>query len=179
MQIIKPHLSLNVHDIEASVTFYEKVFGVSPTKRRPGYAKFDLVEPALNLTMQQAPRTGVNASHFGVQVASSGDVLEAKQHFERAGLATFTEDDVSCCYAVQDKVWVEDPDGNAWEVFVVKADADVMTERDATGKAVTAPSDAPCCAEHEPPASEWVAGFCCRRLSAEHACFPQSGTTNR
>ena len=79
--------------------------------------------------MQQAPRTGVNASHFGVQVASSADVHEAKQRFERAGLATFTEDDVACCYAVQDKVWVEDPDGNAWEVFVVKGDAEVMSDR--------------------------------------------------
>ena len=111
MQILKPHVSLNVTDIEASVAFYEKAFGVPPVKRRPDYAKFDLSEPSLNLTMQQAPRTGVNASHFGVQVASTADVEQAKQRFERLGLATFTEDNVSCCYAVQDKVWVEDPDG--------------------------------------------------------------------
>ena len=140
MQILKPHVSLNVTDIDASVDFYEKAFGVAPVKRRPGYAKFDLRAPLLNLTMQQAPRTGVNASHFGVQVASSEDVAEAKARFERAGLATFTEDDVSCCYAVQDKVWVEDPDGNAWEVFVVKADADVMQDRP------QATSATPCCA---------------------------------
>lgn len=146
MQILKPHVSLNVTDIDASVSFYEKAFGQPPTKRRADYAKFDLVEPSLNLTMQVAPRTGVNASHFGVQVASTADVLEAKQRFERAGLATFTEDDVSCCYAVQDKVWVEDPDGNAWEVFVVKAEADVMSERGATPKGIAAPTEAPCCA---------------------------------
>jgi catechol 2,3-dioxygenase-like lactoylglutathione lyase family enzyme len=148
MQILKPHLSINVTDIEASVAFYEKAFGAPPTKRRADYAKFDLVEPALNLTMQVAPRTGVNASHFGVQVASTSDVLEAKQRFERAGLATFTEDEVSCCYAVQDKVWVEDPDGNAWEVFVVKGDTDVMMERGETPKGVDAsPADStPCCA---------------------------------
>ncbi len=146
MQILKPHVSLNVTNIDASVAFYEKAFGVAPAKRRPDYAKFDLVEPALNLTMQQAPRTGVNASHFGVQVASSDDVAEAKTRFERAGLATFTEDDVSCCYAVQDKVWVEDPDGNAWEVFVVKADADVMRDRDATPMGLATSSAAPCCA---------------------------------
>ena len=148
MQILKPHISLNVRDIDASVAFYEKAFGVAATKRRPGYAKFDLVEPALNLTMQVAPRTGVNASHFGVQVASTADVLEAKQRFERTGLATFSEDDVSCCYAVQDKVWVEDPDGNAWEVFVVKGDAAVMMERGESPKGVeAAPADAaPCCA---------------------------------
>jgi len=132
MPILKPHVSLNVTDIDASVAFYEKAFGVPPTKRRVDYAKFDLAEPALNLTMQVAPRTGVNASHFGVQVASTADVLDAKQRFERAGLATFTEEQVACCYAVQDKVWVEDPDGNAWEVFVVKGEADVMTEPGAT-----------------------------------------------
>lgn len=146
MQILKPHVSLNVSDIEASVAFYEKAFGVAPSKRRPDYAKFDLVEPALNLTMQVAPRTGVNASHFGVQVASTADVLEAKQRFERAGLRAFTEDDVSCCYAVQDKVWVEDPDGNAWEVFVVKAQADVMSERGATPMGMAASSATACCA---------------------------------
>ena len=126
MNILKPHLSLNVSNIEASIVFYEKAFGVAVTKRRPGYAKFDLAEPALNLTMQEAPRTGVNASHFGVQVASTDDVLEAKGRFEAAGLKTMTEENTSCCYAVQDKVWVEDPDGNSWEVFVVKGEADVM-----------------------------------------------------
>jgi catechol 2,3-dioxygenase-like lactoylglutathione lyase family enzyme len=72
MNVIKPHVSLNVSNIEASVAFYEKAFGVTPAKRRPGYAKFDLESPSLNLTMQEGPRTGVNASHFGVQVASSG-----------------------------------------------------------------------------------------------------------
>ncbi len=126
MQILKPHVSLNVSNIERSVAFYEKAFGVSATKRRPGYAKFDLEAPSLNLTMSEAPRTGENASHFGIQVASTEDVVEAKARFESVGLATFSEEDAACCYAVQDKVWVEDPDGNSWEVFVVKADAPVM-----------------------------------------------------
>lgn len=126
MQILKAHVSLNVTDIDQSVTFYEKAFGVPASKRRPGYAKFDLESPSLNLTMSEAPRTGVNASHFGIQVASTADVLEAKARFEAVGLATFSEEDTACCFAVQDKVWVEDPDGNSWEVFVVKADAPVM-----------------------------------------------------
>ncbi|MFT3766405.1 MAG: ArsI/CadI family heavy metal resistance metalloenzyme [Minicystis sp.] len=126
MNVLKPHVSLNVSNIDASVTFYEKAFGVTATKRRPGYAKFDLQSPALNLTMQEAPRTGVNASHFGVQVATTEDVIEARGRFEAQGLKTFTEEDTTCCYAVQDKVWIEDPDGNSWEVFVVKADAPVM-----------------------------------------------------
>ncbi|WP_437758629.1 ArsI/CadI family heavy metal resistance metalloenzyme [Sorangium sp. So ce1389] len=142
MNIIKPHVSLNVSNIDASVAFYEKAFGVRATKRRPGYAKFDLASPSLNLTMQEAPRTGVNASHFGVQVASTEDVLEARSHFEAAELRTFTEEDTACCYAVQDKVWIEDPDGNSWEVFVVKGDAAVMGSQ----PAVPAKSEAPCCA---------------------------------
>ncbi|HET7545246.1 MAG TPA: ArsI/CadI family heavy metal resistance metalloenzyme [Polyangiaceae bacterium] len=127
MQILKPHVSLNVSNVEKSVAFYEKAFGVTVTKRRPGYAKFDLAAPALNLTMSEAPRTGVNASHFGIQVASTEGVLEAKARFEAVGLSTFSEEDTTCCYAVQDKVWIEDPDGNSWEVFVVKADAPVMS----------------------------------------------------
>lgn len=127
MQILKPHVSLNVSNIEKSVAFYEKAFGVAATKKRPGYAKFDLEAPSLNLTMSEAPRSGVNASHFGIQVASTDDVLEAKARFEAVGLATFSEEDTACCYAVQDKVWVQDPDGNSWEVFVVKADAPVMS----------------------------------------------------
>ena len=126
MNILKPHLSLNISNIDASVAFYEKLFDVAATKRRPGYAKFDLTEPNLNLTMQEAPRTGVNASHFGIQVASTEDVGAAWARFNEANLRTLTEDNTSCCYALQDKVWVEDPDGNSWEVFVVKGDADVM-----------------------------------------------------
>src|SRR3954469_16319780 len=139
MNILKPHVSLNVSNIEASVAFYEKVFGVTATKRRPGYAKFDLQEPSLNLTMQEAPRTGVNASHFGIQVASSEDVAAAWARFKQAGLPTRTEENTECCYALQDKVWVEDPDGNAWEVFVVKGDAQVMQKDAAPGEGCCVP----------------------------------------
>jgi catechol 2,3-dioxygenase-like lactoylglutathione lyase family enzyme len=126
MNVLKPHVSLNVKSIDASVAFYEKAFGVTVTKRRPGYAKFDLETPSLNLSMVEAERTGVNASHFGIQVASSEDVAAAWARFKDAGLDTRTEEDTACCYAMQDKVWVVDPDGNEWEVFVVKGDAPVM-----------------------------------------------------
>lgn len=147
MHILKPHVSLNVSNIDASVAFYEKVFRVGATKRRPGYAKFDLQEPSLNLTMQEAPRSGVNVSHFGVQVASSEDVAAAWSRFQAAGLKTFTEENTTCCYAMQDKVWVEDPDGNMWEVFVVKADA--ATIHDHPAKAAVA-----CCAPSTLPAQD-------------------------
>jgi catechol 2,3-dioxygenase-like lactoylglutathione lyase family enzyme len=136
MNILKPHVSLNVTNIDASVAFYEKVFAVGASKRRAGYAKFDLQEPLLNLTMQEAPRSGVNASHFGVQVASTEDVAAAWSRFQASGLKTFTEENTTCCYAMQDKVWVEDPDGNMWEVFVVKSDA--ATIHDDPAKAASA-----------------------------------------
>jgi catechol 2,3-dioxygenase-like lactoylglutathione lyase family enzyme len=139
MNILKPHVSLNVSNVDASVVFYEKLFGVPVTKRRPGYAKFDLAAPSLNLTMQEAERTGVNASHFGIQVASTEDVGAAWTRFKAASLPTLTENDTSCCYALQDKVWVSDPDGNSWEVFVVKGDADAM-------QAAKDPAKKGCCA---------------------------------
>ena len=143
MNVLKPHVSLNVTNVDASVAFYEKAFGVTATKRRPGYAKFDLESPSLNLTMQEAPRTGVNASHFGVQVASTEDVAQAWTRFKEAGLKTLTEDNTECCYAMQDKVWIEDPDGNAWEVFFVKGDAPTMGKSTSTAGPL---AKAPCCA---------------------------------
>ncbi len=158
MNVLKPHVSLNVSNIDAAVAFYEKAFNVAATKRRPGYAKFDLIEPMLNLTMQEAPRTGMNASHFGIQVASSEDVAQAWTRFKNAGLKTLTEDNTECCYALQDKVWVEDPDGNAWEIFVVKGESAVMSD----GKSAKASATA-CCTPiginaEEPKAS---GGGCC------------------
>jgi catechol 2,3-dioxygenase-like lactoylglutathione lyase family enzyme len=159
MNILKPHVSLNVSDIDASVAFYESAFGVKATKRRPGYAKFDLEAPALNLTMQEAPRTGVNASHFGIQVAGSEDVAAAWARFKAAGLKTTTEENTSCCYALQDKVWVEDPDGNAWEVFVVKGEAAVMGEGPVLE---TQASGAACCVPKAAGESGTkAAGGCC------------------
>lgn len=131
--VLKPHLSLNVSDLEASVAFYAKAFGVEPVKRRPGYAKFDLATPSLNLTMQQGVPTGVNADHFGIQVGSTADVEAAEAAFKAAGLATFAEAKTSCCYALQDKVWITDPDGNQWEVFTVLGDADRLRKEEGTG----------------------------------------------
>jgi catechol 2,3-dioxygenase-like lactoylglutathione lyase family enzyme len=153
MNVLKPHVSLNVTNVDASVAFYEKVFDVPATKRRPGYAKFDLAAPALNLSMVEAPRSGVNASHFGIQVASTDDVVVAAERFKRNGLQTHAEENTSCCYAVQDKVWVEDPDGNMWEVFVVKGDSATMREEQTT-----------CCA----PASTAQDGLV--PLGAKRAC---------
>lgn len=131
--VLKPHVSLNVSNLEASVAFYAKAFGVDPVKRRPGYAKFDLAAPSLNLTMQQGAPTGVNADHFGIQVASTADVQAASQAFKSAGLAVVEEDRTACCYALQDKVWITDPDGNQWEVFTVLGEADRLRKDGAAG----------------------------------------------
>jgi len=155
MNVLKAHVSLNVANIDASVAFYERAFGVPATKRRPGYAKFDLATPALNLTMQEAPRTGINASHFGIQVVSSEDVAAAWTRFKQAGLVTKTEENTECCYALQDKVWIEDPDGNAWEVFVVKADASVM------GEGVPASAKASGCCVPKVAEAESTKSGCC------------------
>lgn len=126
--ILKAHVSLNVTDIAASVAFYQKLFDVAPAKVRPGYAKFDLASPALNLSMVEKVPTGQNANHFGIQVGSTAEVLQERHRFERLGLLDQVEMGTVCCYAAQDKIWAMDPDGNRWEVFVVLEDAERMKD---------------------------------------------------
>jgi len=123
VKVLKAHLALNVRDVGRSIEFYEKMLGIAPSKVRTGYAKFDVQNPPLNLTLN---RHGFNEqgalSHLGLQVASSEDVLAMRGRWAAAGLVTRDEMQTSCCYAVQDKTWVHDPDGNEWEVFVVLED---------------------------------------------------------
>lgn len=123
IQTLKPHVSLNVSNIEQSIDFYRKMLGIEPCKVRTGYAKFDVQNPPLNLAMNEHPvgEPG-RLSHLGIQVASTEDVMAMRERWIKAGLATRDEMKTSCCYAVQDKTWVSDPDGNAWEVFVVLED---------------------------------------------------------
>src|SRR5437588_6490139 len=110
--ILKPHVSINVRNVEASIAFYRKMLGIEPSKVRRGYAKFDVAEPPLNLTLnERAGAAGGALSHMGIQVASTGDVLALRERWRAAGLETFDETGTSCCYAVQDKSWVADPDG--------------------------------------------------------------------
>jgi predicted lactoylglutathione lyase len=120
---LKAHISLNVKDVSKSVKFYQKLFGIEPSKVRQGYAKFDVQNPPLNLALNEARFTERGAlSHLGIQVATTEDVLEIKKTWEQTGLKTKDEMQTDCCYALQDKTWVNDPDGNGWEVFVVLED---------------------------------------------------------
>jgi catechol 2,3-dioxygenase-like lactoylglutathione lyase family enzyme len=123
VKALKAHISINVADVERSISFYEKMLGIGPAKVRRGYAKFDVQNPPLNLALNEgAVKERGALSHLGIQVASTEDVMEIRDRWIRAGLATRDEMETTCCYAVQDKTWVSDPDGNAWEVFVVKED---------------------------------------------------------
>ncbi len=120
---LKAHLALNVRDVENSIDFYKRMLGIEPSKVRTGYAKFDVQNPPLNLTLNQVPFTGQGAlSHLGIQVATTDDVLALKARWEEQGLIPRDEMGTTCCYAVQDKTWVKDPDGNEWEAFVVLKD---------------------------------------------------------
>src|SRR5215813_12826195 len=120
---LKAHVALNVHDVERSIGFYRKMLGLEPSKVRAGYAKFDVQTPPLNLTLNQSAPSGRGAlSHLGLQVASTEDVLRMRERWAEAGLVPRDEMQTNCCYALQDKTWVSDPDGNEWEVFVVLED---------------------------------------------------------
>ena len=120
---LKAHLAINVSNVARSIEFYRKLFSIEPSKVRTGYAKFDVQNPPLNFTLNEAPINNRGAlSHLGIQVRSTEDVLATKQRWQDGGLLTRDETQTSCCYAVQDKTWVRDPDGNEWEVFVVLED---------------------------------------------------------
>jgi catechol 2,3-dioxygenase-like lactoylglutathione lyase family enzyme len=152
VQALKAHLALNVKNVERSTEFYRKMLGIEPSKVRNGYAKFNVENPPLNLTLNEGAFNGLGAlSHLGIQVASTGDVLSMREKWMQAGLVTRDEMQTSCCYAVQDKTWVRDPDGNEWEVFVVLED--------------NLPESAPCACgskvEETQVAAESAATNCC------------------
>ncbi|GAA4615504.1 ArsI/CadI family heavy metal resistance metalloenzyme [Actinoallomurus liliacearum] len=120
-------LALRVADLEASVTFYARLFGAEPAKRRPGYANFAIAEPPLKLVLIEGEAgEDTRMDHLGVEVEDSAQVAAAAERLKGAGLATFEETDTSCCYALQDKVWVRGPGSEPWEVYVVKADAHTL-----------------------------------------------------
>ena len=119
-------LALNVSDVDAAVAFYSRLFAAEPAKRRPGYANFAIDSPPLKLVLIESPADAGTLNHLGVEVATTADVTAATNRLASEGLAGSVESEVSCCYAVQDKVWSTDPDGVGWEHYTVLADAPVM-----------------------------------------------------
>jgi catechol 2,3-dioxygenase-like lactoylglutathione lyase family enzyme len=130
-------LALRVADLESSIAFYSKLFGTEPAKLRPGYANFAIAEPPLKLVLIEG-ETGepTRMDHLGVEVEDTDQVTAATRRLRDAGLVTLEENDTSCCYAVQDKVWVHGPGQEPWEVYVVKGDADTLAKAE----------DSACCA---------------------------------
>lgn len=122
------HVSLQVADLDASIRFYQTVFGRGPDKRRPDYANFRLDEPALMLALVAGAGGSDAKRHYGVELTSASVLEGWQQRLRDAGMTPRPERDVTCCYAVADKFWVSDPDGNDWEFWVFKSDADSMYE---------------------------------------------------
>lgn len=146
-------LALNVSNLDASVAFYSKMFGTAPAKLRPGYANFAIADPPLKLVLIESADARGTINHLGVEVESTEEVASAQQRFAAEGLATATEDEVACCFALQDKVWVDAPDGEPWEFYTVLADVEmpagqlrsVEPDRDAMCCSAAPESAARCC----------------------------------
>ena len=117
-------LAINVSDIDEAIVFYTKLFATEPAKVKPGYANFAIAEPPLKLVLIEGHGEPGTLNHLGVEVASTDEVGAAQARLAATGLATATEDEVTCCFAVQDKVWVDGPDHEPWEIYTVLADAD-------------------------------------------------------
>lgn len=118
-------LALNVSDLDAAIDFYSKLFGAAPAKTRPGYANFAIAEPPLKLVLIESHGQAGTLNHLGVEVETRADVTAAQRRLAGEGLATAVEDEVACCYAVQDKVWVDGPDREPWEIYTVLSDVEM------------------------------------------------------
>lgn len=147
------HVAIATKDIPKAVSFYQTLFGVEPSKLREDYAKFEVVDPPVNFTLNRTAEDANvghrGAQHLGIQVEATETVIAARSRLESAGLKTMTEEKVTCCYAVQDKVWAVDPDGHRWEIFVTHEDTEVHSiGKVGPPKAESKPETAeePCCA---------------------------------
>ncbi len=132
-------LALNVANLDEAIDFYSKFFATAPAKVRPGYANFAIAQPPLKLVLFEGSGAPGSINHLGVEVESTDEVGAATARLAGLGFATDIEEQTTCCYAVQDKVWVDSPDGARWEVYTVRSDA--------TGPE---PSDAELCCRPEP-----------------------------
>jgi extradiol dioxygenase family protein len=163
---MRAHLSINVSNVHNSVEFYKLVFGVNPQKQTSDYAKFDLQEPALNFTMQTATMDTSKVNHLGIEVDSADEVMKWQKKLTECGLVKLIEKDTNCCFARQDKVWIQDPDNNSWEIFYVHEQLPIEGELNKTsGSACCTPSflkeekvdESSCCI----PSSNKTKSSCC------------------
>jgi catechol 2,3-dioxygenase-like lactoylglutathione lyase family enzyme len=153
--VARVQLALNVSDLTEAISFYTRLFGCAPAKVQPGYANFAVADPPLKLVLMEVAGTrgtGVVGAlnHLGVEVATTDEVSTATRRLQAEGLETEEQEATTCCFAVQDKVWVEDPDHTPWEVYTVLADAPAESTRQGDGN---------CCAVTE--ADVAPPGTCC------------------
>jgi len=116
-------LALNVGNLESAIAFYRKLLGTEPAKQRPGYANFAVAEPPLKLVLIEKPDSAGSLNHLGIEVETVTEVATAEARLRTEGLEPEAENQVTCCYALQEKVWLEDPDGAPWEIYTVLEDA--------------------------------------------------------
>jgi catechol 2,3-dioxygenase-like lactoylglutathione lyase family enzyme len=136
-------LALNVSNLDDAITFYSKLFATAPAKVRPGYANFAIADPPLKLVLIEGHGDAGSLNHLGVEVETTDEVGATQARLSGEGLATAAEDEVACCYAVQDKVWVDGPDREPWEIYTVLADAEMAPGELRT---VAPGEDSMCCA---------------------------------
>jgi catechol 2,3-dioxygenase-like lactoylglutathione lyase family enzyme len=121
------HIGLRTSDLERATRFYSLLLGSDPVKQKVDYAKWETDDPSVNLSLTVGPPgKSSGGAHYGIQVKSTDAVAAAKSRFEAADVPYHSEDETVCCYALQDKFWIEDPDGNEWEVFVVLEDTEAF-----------------------------------------------------
>ena len=159
MTLSRVQLALNVADIDEAIVFYSKLFGTEPAKVRPGYANFAIADPPLKLVLiEDANQTPGTLNHLGVEVPTTDEVTAAQARLAGEGLATALEEETSCCYAVQDKVWVDGPGGEPWEIYTVLSD----TEMPAGQLRSAAPGESACCSSRpETVEAAATTNLCC------------------
>jgi catechol 2,3-dioxygenase-like lactoylglutathione lyase family enzyme len=156
--VSRVQLALNVSNLQEGIAFYSKLFATEPAKVRPGYANFAVTDPPLKLVLiEDATQTPGTLNHLGVEVATTEEVSAAQARLSGEGLPTATEENTSCCYAVQDKVWVDGPGGEPWEIYTVLAD----TEMPAGQLRSTAPGETSCCSSRPDLAGAGPTSSCC------------------
>lgn len=172
------HVSLPVSNLEASKAFYAKLFGTSPTKVKADYANWRLDTPALHLALVHAPAAAKVANpvrHFGVELFDDDDLTDWRERAKAAGMELRIEEEVTCCYAVANKFWAHDPDGNEWEFWVRSEEAESM--KGEAGSAKAGAKEGECCAPaaKAEPAMAGAASPCCTPTQKAEAIAANKG----